>query len=692
MRSITASSSPNPSEGRRRLLLITFMKVMVGLVFLGWLTMWIMMPTQTYRNKWSPKITAATDSTFLGKQGTRILIFTFPILFIAVCGCVYLHLAQERSHELIRNSKAQRLKAWKRPVIVKGPLGVLSAMELMFCFQFLALIVWSFSMFLSNDFSKLTSKSAADYGEKLWEAKLYDAGVYLGLAGNICIAFLFFPVTRMSSLLPLIGLTSESSIKYHIWLGHLALTLFSAHGLCFIVSWASSDQISEMLKWDLTGVSNVAGEIALATGLVMWAATLPRVRRKMFELFFYTHHLYFIFLIFFLLHVGISFFSYVLPGIYLFLVDRYLRFLQSRRRVKLLSARLLPSEVVELNFAKSPELRYAPTSVVFINIPSISWIQWHPFTVISSSNLEPDVLSVLIKKEGSWTQKLCQTLSHSSLESLPASVEGPYSPVSFDFLRYDSLILVSGGSGITPFISIIRDLVHKNRAFCVTTPSILLLCSFKSSSDLRILDLLLPQNSSFYNLNLCIEAFITREQCQSPPSSHPDDTIQSLCFKSNSSAAPLYPLLGPNAWLYLAAIVSSSFVAFLLLIGLLTRYYIFPIDHGTDEIYSYAKRSMLNLLFLCFCIAMAASGAVLWNKRRLALYAKQRRVTSALTPMTSPSSWTGGDASVSAPAEIEGGAESRESVWRVTNLHYGSRPDLKKILLEQNRGWVKVWP
>lgn len=108
------------------------------------------------------------------------------------------------------------------------------------------------------------------------------------------------------------------------------------------------------MKWDSTGVANVAGVIALLAGLAMWATTFPRIRRKMFEVFYYTHHLYIVFLVFYLMHVGIAHFTMILPGVYLFMVDRYLRFLQSRSRARVVSARLLPSEAVELNMAKNP--------------------------------------------------------------------------------------------------------------------------------------------------------------------------------------------------------------------------------------------------------------------------------------------------------------------------------------------------
>ncbi|KAM1613491.1 hypothetical protein ACFX1Z_002016 [Malus domestica] len=76
--------------------------------------------------------------------------------------------------------------------------------------------------------------------------------------------------------------------------------------------------------------------------------------RKIFELFLYTHHLYIVFLVFFVFHVGFSYACIMLPSFYLFLIDRFLRFLQCQRRIRVVSARVLPCEAVELNFSKSP--------------------------------------------------------------------------------------------------------------------------------------------------------------------------------------------------------------------------------------------------------------------------------------------------------------------------------------------------
>lgn len=84
-------------------------------------------------------------------------------------------------------------------------------------------------------------------------------------------------------------------------------------------------------------------------------------------------------------------------------------------------------------------LTYNPTSIMFINLPSISKLQWHPFTITSNSNFEPKMLSVVIKGEGTWSQKLYQMLSTpSAIDHLNVSVEGPYGPASTNYLRFAS--------------------------------------------------------------------------------------------------------------------------------------------------------------------------------------------------------------------------------------------------------------
>ena len=137
-----------------------------------------------------------------------------------------------------------------------------------------------------------------------------------------------------------------------------------------------------------------------------------------------------------MLYVGFADSCIILPSFYLFLIDRYLRALQSQQKICLVFARILPCKIIELNFSKTPGLSYGPRSIAFINMPKISKLQWHPFTITSSSSLDPDKLSIVIKCEGNWSRKLYQMLSSPSpMDRHEISIEGPYGHSSTHFMR-----------------------------------------------------------------------------------------------------------------------------------------------------------------------------------------------------------------------------------------------------------------
>ncbi|MBA0683569.1 hypothetical protein Goari_025217 [Gossypium aridum] len=438
-----------------------------------------------------------------------------------------------------------------------------------------------------------------------------------------------------------------------------------------------------MVEWSKTWVSNVAGVIAIVIAMPMWVTSLPQFRRMKFELFFYTHHLYLLYIFFYVLHVGDAYFCMILPGIFLFLIDRYLRFLQSRQRTALLSARILPCGLLELNFSKTPGLYYNPTSILFVNVPRISKLQWHPFTVSSNCNMETDELSVVIKCQGSWSDKLYKELG-SSLDRLEVSTEGPYGPTSSHFLRHECLVLVSGGSGITPFISIIREIIFQIQKPNFKVPRVIMICAFKNSADLAMLDLLLPISGTpqqISQIQLQIEAYISREEEQPMTETH--KPLQTIWFKPSPLDSPISATLGPNNWLWLGAIISSSFLMFLLLLGIVTRYYIYPIDHNTEQIYHFSYRALWDIFLVCVCIFIVASVVFMWCKKQNAREANRIQKREISTPVTSQgvSPWFSG-------AELE--SLPHQSLVQATKVHFGSRPDFKKTLLDLRESDVGV--
>lgn len=78
-------------------------------------------------------------------------------------------------------------------------------------------------------------------------------GLRFGLIGLFCLSFLFLPVSRGSVLLRLINIPFEYATRYHVWLGHLTMLLFTIHGLLFVVVWTKEgvllDEVSALARF-----------------------------------------------------------------------------------------------------------------------------------------------------------------------------------------------------------------------------------------------------------------------------------------------------------------------------------------------------------------------------------------------------------------------------------------------------------
>ncbi|KAJ8427951.1 hypothetical protein Cgig2_023246 [Carnegiea gigantea] len=645
-------------------IVLLLIKLMSLLVFLAWMVVWIVLPMEFFKYNWTPKLSKRFNPTYIGGQGTNLFLLTFPVMLISVLGCIYLHLKSKMKSSYRSSPTRHYLASLRRPLLVLGPLGVVTSMELIFLTMFIALVSWHFGNYYYV--SVKHPFMMPNMGDMpMWQMRFRSVSLRLGYAGNIAWALLFFPVTRLSSILPLVGLTSESSIKYHIWIGQVVMVLSALHSIGFVIYWGMVNTMSELLEWATDWVSNIAGEISCVLLLAMWVTSFAYTRRRNFELFFYTHQLYTLATFFYILHIGVPWLCQILPGMFLFAIDRYLRFLQSRSRARLISARLLPCGTVEMTFAKSPGVRYNVASNLFLNVPKISKLQWHPFTVISSDNMEPDKLSIAFRAGGSWTTKIYKELSSSS-DRLEVSVEGPH----------ESLVLISGGSGITPFISIIREILHQSNTQKGQVPSILLVCAFKHVVDLTMLDLLLPNGINpvdLSNIQLQIQAYVTQET--QPSQANDQKLVQTKWFKPSRLDSPITPVLGPNSWLCLCLIISSSCILFLILLAMVTQYHIYPIDHNTNSIYNFGIWCLWDIFFMCISIIIVSTIVFLLQKRKIASEEKQIASVEVPTPASSPASWFYG-------RDMELENLPHQSLVQATQVHYGGRPSLQKILSE----------
>ncbi|KAK9054809.1 hypothetical protein SSX86_025888 [Deinandra increscens subsp. villosa] len=564
------------------------LKFSMWLIFICWASFLFLVPSDSV-NQLYTMFVHATSGTLFGITGSIFLIYSGPVFIIGFLAIIYLWICGDQ--EIQENKKkTASFRLWTFPVIIDGPFGVVTAAELIGILLFAAYIIWAVIAYTIKNINLLPLFEETKISRYLIMLEL--TGLRFGFIGLICMAFLFLPVARGSVLLRLIDIPFEHATRYHVWLGHLTMLLFTLHGLFYVIAWAIQGHLlQELTAWKNIGIANLPGVISLVAGLLMWVTSLPPVRRINFELFFYTHQLYVVFVVFLAMHVGDFIFSIVAVGIFLFMLDRFLRFFQSRKTVDILSAKCLPSGTVELVISKPEGLQYNALGWVFIQIKELSWLQWHPFSVSSSPLDGKHHLAILIKVLGDWTEKLRTHISsvpgekdeshgllHPNL-SLKASIEGPYGHESPYHLTYENLILVAGGIGISPFLAILSDILHRIRDSKPCMPrNILIVWAVKNSDELPLLHSL-DMNSlcpHFGNiLNLEIQTYVTRES--EPPLE--DGKIPKYASSSVYPAPTgggMSSLVGTGHILWAGSYMVLSTIGLVVLYALLNIFYINP--------------------------------------------------------------------------------------------------------------------
>lgn len=300
-------------------------------------------------------------------------------------------------------------------------------------------------------------------------------GHALGFNSVLNLVLLFLPATRNSAWLELLNISYANGIKYHRWLGVAAVLTGFVHGACYYYCWLGDGSWSQMALpcWDCSLRDrmgrkiwiNVFGEIAALCFVLIGVTSIPWIRRHLFNLFYYVHQLLFVAVIFTVLHWAQALW-FLLPAFVGYLISRVLSHCNGSTLANVVEFSALSPTLCKLVIAYSPSKRgrFTAGQFVYVNVPAISRLQWHAFTIASSPLTSPysDTstynMVLIIKSLGDWTEKLLAYAQDSNVGP-DVYLDGYYGASLSDIAAgYDMVALVGGGVGITPLVGLLEDM------------------------------------------------------------------------------------------------------------------------------------------------------------------------------------------------------------------------------------------
>ncbi|KAL5512661.1 hypothetical protein ACEPAG_2927 [Sanghuangporus baumii] len=271
----------------------------------------------------------------------------------------------------------------------------------------------------------------------------------------------------------LLGMGYERLNYLHRAVGIVSFVAAGFHALGYLYKWAINESLAQSIAepfviWGLVGLSGVS---------LLFVCSIPVVRQRAYTFFLSSHIAgYALYLIGICLHESVCI-KWALLSVGIYGLDHLLRFIKTRFAIAKLTA--LPE--LGITRVELPGVgagwragQHVRLRVMSGEMGLIGWSVAHPFTIANASDSESGHgLVLLCKKAGSWTNKLYAAANRSGsygseegygaqrIREMRVIVEGPYGGLGNTVMSsYSSILLVTGGSGVTFGIGQAEELVQ----------------------------------------------------------------------------------------------------------------------------------------------------------------------------------------------------------------------------------------
>lgn len=320
--------------------------------------------------------------------------------------------------------------------------------------------------------------------------------VVSGQAALLIMMFMILPVTRIPLWTLSFGSSFERIVKFHRWLG-MALSIAT---LVHLIEGIEVTQLFSTTKYG--EVYPIWGALAFITFILIGLTANEVMRRKFFDVFYVSHRILSLLgFVFTILHsvkviavaLAVPLALYVI-GTVLTWVKTYSGSYQATVSVHEatgVTTLVLNSTDKTQKFAQHMDL----CSYFWVRIPSVSGFQWHPFSAIVTPN--GDSIGFCVRALGppdgkSFSRLLLQQARLT--QSLSLNLCGPFGRIAVDVDKYDVVLLIGGGVGITPLLSAVNQqrLFAKKNAKAADWS---ILWSVRHPQDLLMIDKLMPSQA-----------------------------------------------------------------------------------------------------------------------------------------------------------------------------------------------------
>ncbi|PVU86030.1 hypothetical protein BB561_006830 [Smittium simulii] len=214
----------------------------------------------------------------------------------------------------------------------------------------------------------------------------------------------------------------------------------------------------------------VTGSIALGLCFIILLTSLPPIKKRFYEVFYYTHHLFVATVVLSVIHSGIS--TFWIIGIAFYCSNKLYNFVSIKKYTnKEVEIEVISEKTITISFPKKKSLvsnfglsKDNTGKYIYVCCPKISILQWHAFDLTDGSDGNFD--KVIIGANGDWTRKFYHLLSEDSKSALDSEsnysllVSKPFTSMHSHIFENDVAIIISGGTGIAPMIPIINKHAH----------------------------------------------------------------------------------------------------------------------------------------------------------------------------------------------------------------------------------------